>query len=297
MPEQSQARAFIDKIQKDNVTMLASVVSWGVLSSVIPILVAIVAVSSLVLRDTARQRVLIQKLSQLLQHSLTQGDLRLLVHVAVRHTGLLSILGIVGIAWGASNVGGAVSTVFQPIFQVRGRPILREKVIDIAMILVFTVLMLVTITATTGGALLDRALSSAPVPAATSFAIGTVISLLAGLLLFSALYSVFPNVEPRFKRGHVWKGAVVAALLFQVLSYVWPLYAVLFHPQRYGALFAPIVVLGVWIYFFSLILVLGAEIVAFGCLSEAGRAGEAVGPAPDGTVPQRITNIPHAAGE
>jgi len=290
--EQSTARAFITKVRKDNITMLASVVSWGVLSSVIPILVAIIAICGWVLHDPDRQRVVIKRLSQILQHSLTEGDLRTLVHVAVQHTGLLSVLGVLGILWGASNVGGAVSTVFQPIFQVRGRPILREKIIDVAMIFIFTVLMLVIITATTAGALLDRLLSRAPLSRATSFATGTVISLLAAFLLFWILYSVFPNIEPRFKRRHVWKGALIAALLYQILSYVWPLYAVLFHPQRYGALFAPIIVLGVWIYFFSLILVLGAEVVAFGSLAEASGAGQAIGPAPDGTVPQRMADWP-----
>ena len=51
----------------------------------------------------------------------------------------------------------------------------------------------------------------------------------------------------------------------------------------------PIVVVGVWIYFFALILVLGAEAVAFGALADARAAGQSVGPAPDGTVPQRIS--------
>lgn len=292
MPEQFSTRAFLTKVHKDNITMLASVVSWGILCSVIPILVAIIAIASWLLQSAVRRRELTKRLSQILQHSLTQGELRMLIHVAVQHSGLLSILGIAGITWGASNIGGAMSTVFQPIFQVRGRPILREKIIDIVMILVFTVLMLVILITTTLGALLDRALARAPLPAATSFTIGTIISLLAAVLLFTTLYSVFPNVEPRFKKGNVWKGALVAAVLFQAFSYVWPLYAILFHPHRYGALFAPIVVLGVWIYFFSLILVMGAEVVAFGCLRDAQRAGEAVGPAPDGTVPQRMEPVP-----
>lgn len=270
--------------------MLASVVSWNVLSSVIPILVAIIAMSGWLLHDPTRQRVVIRQLSQILQHSLTTGDLRTLVRVAVRHTGLLIVGGVVGILWGASNVGGAVATVFQPIFHVRGRSIIREKIIDVAMIFVFTVLMLVIVTATTGGALLDRLIPRSPLSPVASFITGTIVSLLAAFLLFCILYTVFPHIEPRFKKGHIWKGALVAALLLQVLSYVWPLYAVLFHPQRYGALFAPIIVLGVWIWFFSLILVLGAEVVAFGSLSEAGAAGKAVGPAPDGTVPQHIAD-------
>lgn len=295
MTRHSRVRAFVDKVMKDNVTMLASVVAWGVLSSVIPIVVGLIAISGLVLRDPVRQRIVIDHVSQALQQVLSPGDLRTLVQVVVQHTGLLGILGVVGVLWGSSNVGGAISTVFQPIFQVRGRPRLQEKLIDVVMIFVFTILMLVILTATTAGALLDHLLAHAPLTAASSLAIGTTVSLLAAFLLFFVIYAVFPNIEPHFRVGHVWKGALIAALLFQGLSYVWPLYALFFHPQRYGAVLAPIVILGVWIYFFSLILVLGAEVVAFGALAEARAAGEAIGPAPDGTVPQRMDRSEAAA--
>jgi hypothetical protein len=42
-----------------------------------------------------------------------------------------------------------------------------------------------------------------------------------------------------------------------------------------------------WIYFFPLILVAGAEVVAIGSIREAEERGEEVGPEPDGTVPQQ----------
>jgi YihY family inner membrane protein len=283
-----RVRPFISKVLKDNVTMLASVVAWGVLSSIIPILVGLIAISGLVLRDPVKQRIIIASLSKALQHVLTSADLRALVHLVVGHTGLLGILGAVGILWGASNIGGAIATVFQPIFQVRGRPLLQQKLLDVGMIFVFTILMLVIVAATTGGTLLHRFLSSAPLTAESSFIIGSVVSLLAAFLLFFVIYAVFPNIEHRFRVGHVWQGAGIAALLFQVLSYIWPLYVVVFHPQRYGAILAPIVILGVWIYFFALILVLGAEVVAFGALADARAAGQRLGPTPDGTVPQRM---------
>lgn len=174
---------------------------------------------------------------------------------------------------GASNIGGGISTVFQPIFQVRGRPIVQEKLLDLGMVFVFTILMLVIVSATTVGALLDRLAAHAPITAGSSFVIDTVVSMLAAFLLFFVLYAVFPNIEPRFKVGHVWRGALVASLLFQAMSFIWPLYAHFFHPQRFGAVLAPIVVFGVWIYFFALILVVGAEVVAFGALNEARAAG------------------------
>lgn len=268
--------------------MLASVVAWGVLSSIIPILVGLIAISGLVLRDPARQRTVIAGLSQALKHVLTSADLRTLVHLLVHHSGLLGLLGIVGMFWGASNIGGAIATVFQPIFQVRGRPLLQEKLLDVVMIFVFTILMLVIIAATTASTLLDDLLSNAPLTGASSFIVGSIVSLLAAFLLFFVIYAVFPNIDHRFRVGHVWQGAGIAALLFQALSYIWPLYVILFHPQRYGAILAPIVILGVWIYFFALILVVGAEVVAFGALGDARAARQPIGPLPDGTVPQRM---------
>lgn len=279
---------FIHKLLKDNVTMLASVVAWGILSSVIPLALGLIAISGLLLNDPVRQRIIIETLSRALQHVLTSADLRALVHVVVLHLSLLGVLGALGILWGASNIGGAIATVFQPIFQVRGRPIWGQKLLDIGMIFVFTLLMLVIIIGTTSGALLDHLVARAPLNDVSSFVIGTGISLLASFLLFFVIYAVFPNIEHRFRVGHVWRGAAIAALLFQGLSYIWPLYVLVVHPQRYGAILAPIVILGVWIYFFALILVLGAEVVAFGALSQARAEGLLVGPAPDGTVPQRM---------
>jgi membrane protein len=285
--ERSRARAFFNKVRLDNITMLASVVAWGVLSSVIPIVAGLIAISGVVLRDHVRERIVIDHLSQALQNVLSPSDLSALVQLVVQHTGLFGVLGVAGVVWGGSNVGGSISTAFQPIFQVRGRSIIHEKLIDIGMIFVFTFLMLVIITGTTAGAILDRLVDNAPFGATSSFVIGTVISLLASFLLFFVIYAVFPNIDPRFKVGHVWQGTLIAALLFQGMSYIWPLYAHFFRPQRYGAVLAPIVVLGVWIYFFSLILVLGAEVIAFGALKEARAAGKPIGPSPDGTVPQR----------
>jgi membrane protein len=283
----SDWRWLVEKVRKDNLPMLAAVVSWGVLMAVVPTVVALSAVIGFLLNDPERQREAIQHLSAITHYSMSQSDLRQLVRDAVRHSGLLAVLGAGGIAFGASTVGGAISTVFQPIFGVRGRPILQQKLIDVGMILVFTVLMLVILVATTAGTLLDSLFSHLAISPETSLATGTAVSLVAAFLLFATLYTVFPNIEPRFKRGHIWKGAAVAAILFQILSYVWPLYVTLFRPQRYGLVFAPVVVLGAWIYAFSWILVIGAELVAHGSLAEAQAAGVPVGPAPDGTVPQR----------
>jgi uncharacterized BrkB/YihY/UPF0761 family membrane protein len=144
----------------------------------------------------------------------------------------------------------------------------------------------VIIAGTTAGAVLDRLVSGFPLSGVGSFIIGTAISVLAAFLLFASIYLVFPNVEPRFRVGNVWRGAFTAAVLFQILSFVWPVYAHFSHFSKYGAVLFSLLVLTAWLYFFSIILLVGAEVVAIGAIREAQSEGQAVGPAPGGTVPQ-----------
>jgi membrane protein len=267
------ALSFIQKLMKDNIGMLASVISWSLLTSIVPIVLGLVAISGLFMGDPGARRTVIDHLSQALQGVLTPNDLTNLVDVAIHHTGLLGIVGFLGVLWGGANVGGAISTVFQPIFQTTGRSFVREKLIDIGMIFVFTLLMLIILASTIASAVLDRMVSGFPLTGYSSLIIGTIISLMAAFLLFVVIYAVFPTVTVRSKVRSVWRGALLAAVLFQLLTYVWPLYAHFVHFSRYGAVLAPIVVLAAWIYFFSLILLLGAEVVAFGALGGDGVSG------------------------
>lgn len=276
---------FVHKVMKDNITFLASAVAWTLLTSVVPIIVGMVAISSLFLRDPASQRAVVEHLSSALQGTLQPQDIKQLVTTSIQHSGVFALIGIVGILWAGSNVGGVFSTVFQPIFEVNGRDILKEKVLDVAMILVFVALMVVIVVATTAGAVITRLFPTAPIPGGTAFLFGTAISLAAAFLLFAVLYLVFPNVQPRFTMSHIWRGSLVAAILFQILSFIWPLYTQLSHFSRYGAVIAPMIILAAWIYFFALILMVGAEIVAFKAIEAANRTGQSIGPPPENFVP------------
>jgi membrane protein len=280
-------RAFIEKYMKDNVGMLTSVLAWTLLTSIVPLVVGLLAICGFVLQDPATRAQVVEHLSQALQGALGRQEIAGLATVVVRNHGLFAVIGVIGVLWGASNVGGALSTVFQPIFQVRGRNFFKEKLIDLGMFFVFAALMLVIVASTTASALLDRLVARATFGLGTLI-VGTIVSLVAAFVLFALIYIVFPNAEPRFKLRNVWPGATVAAVLFQLLTYIFPLYARLSHFQKYGAVLFPILLLTAWIYFFSIILLIGAEIVSFEALRQARAEGQRVGPPPDGTVPQRM---------
>ncbi len=80
--------------------------------------------------------------------------------------------------------------------------------------------------------------------------------------MFLAVYWVVPNARMRF-RG-IWRGALLAAVLFVAISQLFPLYL-----RFFGGGFAAYKTLGLflllmtWFYFLARILVLGAELNAF----------------------------------
>lgn len=286
MNQHPDLKTFVEKVGKDNIGMLAAFVSWSVLTSIIPIVVGLMAISSLFLRDPHAQSVVISHLAQAMRGAFSKAELQQIVRTSTQHAGLLGLIGLLGTFWGASNIGGSLSTAFQAVFEVHGRPFIKEKLIDIGMLFVFTALMFVIIGGTLAGAILNQLFSGFPIPGVAQWIIGTVISLLSAFLLFCAIYLVFPHINPPFKFQNIWRGALLSAILFWLLSYMWPIYAHYAHFGRFGKLVTPILLLTAWIYLFAMITVIGAELVAFASIRDAQEHGRSVGPEPQENVPQ-----------
>lgn len=281
------AKTFFKKWSKDNVGALSSMVSWNILTSLVPIIVGLLAISGFVLQgNPSTENSVVAHLSASLHGVLTPADLRTLVKASIRHAGLLGVIGLLGALWGGSRVGSSISTAFQAIFETGSRSFIKEKLIDIGMILVMTVLLIVIIAGTTAAAVVQQLFKGFPLSGPVTFLIGVALSLLAGFLLFASIYLAFPNVKVRLRIGNVWRGALAASILFTILSLIWPIYAKFAHFSRYGAVLFPILILTAWISFFSTILLAGGEMVAIGAIGEAKKEGRSVGPEPQETVPQ-----------
>lgn len=285
MDNHPKLRDFITKLGTDNIGMLAAFVSWSILTSIVPIIVGLVALSSLFFRDPHSQAVVISHLSNATQHAFSAKEIKAIVKGSAQHSGILGLIGFVGVLWGGANVGGSLSTAFQAIFEVQGRSFIKEKLIDVGMVFVFTILMIVIIAGSSAAPILTGMLNHVPVPFLT-WLVGILIDVVAAFLLFGAIYLVLPNIKPAFRFGNVWRGALLSSILFTILSQVWNVYASFQHFGKYGVLLSSLLIFTAWIYFFSMITMVGAEIVAFEAIEEAKREGKSVGPQPKESVPQ-----------
>jgi membrane protein len=270
-------KRYVDKIRRDNLRFLVAAVAWNILISVAPIAIGMLAAANLIFRSASQRHVIVRQVSRALQGVMGPKYLEHLVNLTVQHAGLFAVFALAAVLWAAENIGFAVSQSFEAMFEVRPRNFWQEKLVHLAMLLVFVVLMFLIAAGT-------AALYHLPIPGALDPVLRTAFTLAAAFILFSVTYIVYPNTKKRFTLENVWRGGLLAAVLFQLLTFVWPLYEA--HFSKYGGLLFPLLVLTLWIYFFSLILLIGAEVVAILTIKDAEQHGEGDGPSPDGNVPQ-----------
>jgi membrane protein len=279
---------YMDKVRKDNLRFLTAAVAWNLLVSVVPIAIGILALTGLVFHGSSQQQEIVRFTSRAFQGVMKPPYLEKLVTITLGHSVILAATAVLGVIWAAEQVGFALACAFEAMFEVAPRKFVWEKLLHVLMFLVFVVLMLMIVATTVARSVIDQHLSHASTAASLlQFPLTTLVSLLMAFVLFAVIYFAYPNVHLNIRVRHVWTGAAAAAVLFQILTFIWPLYVESL--SKYGGILFPILVLVLWIYFFSMILLMGGELVAILSIRYAEEHGIEVGPKPDGTVPGHMT--------
>ena len=178
-------------------------------------------------------------------------------------TGVFAIVALLGFLWTASGLFGAMEKAFARAFRTNERSFLRQKLMSLAMMGLFTVLALAGVGTSALLPLLDQ-IPGVPISLTTGWlgvALQVVIGTVSGFLLYFAIYYVVPNRRQRL-RG-VLPAALAAGVAFEALTLVFPLY-IRFNQgiNMYGRTFALFFVLLAFFYFLGMITMLGAEINA-----------------------------------
>jgi len=197
-----------------------------------------------------------------------------MIDAAIRSRGSITAVGIIFLLWGALGFFGAVSRGINRAFS-DGKPlfILREKLLGILLILFSGGLILASVAIgfvtsylqNQTREIVDRFQGGDVVVAL----IGSVVPFLLVFVAYLVLYRVVPSQKVTF--GDVWPGAFVAAVLWTLLRVGYTIYVTRF--ANFEDLFGPlaaIITLIVFIYFASVVLLVGAE-VARANLIEAGQ--------------------------
>ena len=182
-------------------------------------------------------------------------------------SGALTIVGLVGMAWSASAMFGAIRKSLNIAWDTDvHRPVVQQKLIDLGMVLGLGMLLAASVAGTaalrTFRALSDDALG--PLSTGTGFFWSVLPFLLPAVFSFTVfmlVYRYVPNVAAAFR--DVWPGALLATLLFELLKNAFALYVANFNSYAgaYGAL-GGILLFLLWTYLTSNILLIGAELAS-----------------------------------
>ncbi len=249
-------KAMVRETNEDNLTDWAGAVTYAGVMALFPFLLFIVALGSLVITP-AQAESIVEQLGQIAPSNVTQilGD-RIRAISSESKTGLLTIGAVVAL-WSASSGVAGLQRALNTIYGVReGRPFWRARGLALVMTLYASVLALVA------GLV---AVVTPVVADAVGGPVGTAVTLLrlpvAGLvmmLLWATLYYLLPDVEQEFK--FITPGLVFGVIVWVLASWGFSNYVSHFgsYEATYGSL-GGIIVMLLWMYISSLVVLLGAE--------------------------------------
>ncbi len=277
----------IQELSADDATHMAAGVAYYALFSIFPLMLGLTSILSFFVGSQEVRTELMGFIAQYLPGSrdlITQN-----VDLAFRLRGAIGIFSIIGLLWSASAVFGAISRAVNRAWDVhKDRPVYVGKPRQILMAFGVGVVFVMSVGAS---ALLRIAgLTEETQTAMSSMASGAsgrvflqAVSFVLTLMILLVVYKFLPNTKTHWR--YIWPGAVVGAVLLEVLKNLFLIYVNRFSnfENVYGSL-SPVVALLLWAYVSSFILILGAELSSeYGRLRsnvERGMLLHAEGPAP-----------------
>jgi membrane protein len=251
----------VEKFVEDQAPNWAIIIAWNALFAMFPMVLVVAAILGIVLQVAGITTTQIYtKLLSLIPDPQTVPDLVRVLTGVKEQTGLLAVVGLIGLIWGGSALFGAMEQAFAIAYHVRPRSFIPGKLMSVAMIFLFTILAGVAVTTSSVLPALNQ-LPNMPAFLAGGAAavLQLVIGIVAGFLLYLVIYFVVPN--RRLRLGQVWPGALVAGILFEVVTLIFPIYLSLNKGlNAYGKTFGLFFLLMTFFYFVGLITMVGVEV-------------------------------------
>ncbi|MDB5033275.1 MAG: ribonuclease [Chlorobi bacterium] len=250
---------------KDKCPRLGAALSYYTLFSLAPVLVIAIAIAGMLFGDEAARGQIVEQLRGLVGVEGAKAVQTMLENA--RHPSdsiIATIIGFVTLLVGATGAFVELQDSLNTIWDVMAKPgrgimgLLKDRLLSFGIVIGVGFLLLVSL-------VLSAALTALGTYLGNSFAgsaliwqgVNQVISFGVITLLFAMIYKILPDVELDWK--DVWIGACVTSVLFTIGKFLIGLYLGNSSiASTYGAA-GSVVVLLVWVYYTSQILLFGAE--------------------------------------
>lgn len=250
---------------EDNALRLSAALAYYSIFSIAPLLIIAISVAGLVLGPEAVRGHLQGQLEGYIGTQAAQS-VQSMVQSASKpsQSWFGAIIGFATLLLGASGVFGQLKDALNTIWEVQAAPgtglwrLVRDRLLNFGMVLVIGFLLLTSLVVTTALAALSGYFESLfGIPAVVGGVFGFLVSLGVVTALFAVIFKVLPDARIAWR--HVWIGAFVTGLLFELGKF-----GLGFYLGREGTASgfgaaSSVVLLLLWVYYASCILLFGAE--------------------------------------
>ena len=250
----------------DNVPRMGAALAYYTLFALAPILVVVIAVGGMAFGPEAVRGEIVAQIQDLVGRDGALAVQAILEGAAKSRWSIpATIIGAVTFFLGATGAFLELQDDLDAIWRVKPRSrgnflrdLLMQRIISFGLVLGFAFLLLTSLVVSAALAAVHTYIGSAFPGVGELWAAGyAVVSLGVITLLFAMIFKVLPDVK--LKWADVWVGALATAVLFTVGKFLIGLYlGTSSFVSTYGAAGSVIVVL-VWVYYSSQIILLGAE--------------------------------------
>ena len=255
---------FYRKAYEDNVTGLSGMVAYNMLLSVFPLALLALFIAGRVLESGELEASVLDDLRRLFPNAAESTLTRALDRVRDSSTGF-GVAALLASVYIGSSFWGAIDTAFCRIYHVRCRTWVEQKRFALAMLVVVLLFMAATVAVPTLQSLLVAGADDLPFGLSDIPGLVYGLTLGAGLvLLFGVLCVIYWTVPNRpMPWRAIWPGAAAATLAMGVVDYAFPAYlSGVSTIARFGTTFVFVVIVLVWFYAVSFIILGGAAINA-----------------------------------
>lgn len=270
------------KVLEDDVFVMASAVSFNIVIATIPLALLGIGLTAYVLSSRVADpvgaivAVLADNLPQASGGADPSAVVRGIVSGVLARRSRFTLLGAAFFAWLATRLVGTLRAVLREIFDIaQARGIIRGKLFDVQVVIIGVVLLTLNLGVTVTMEAAVRYGSEVFGLGGTT--VGTAEYVMGSLVAFASIWTLFLVVYRYLPARHIpWRAAVVAATFsstgHEVLKegFSWYATGVADYSSTWGNL-ATVAILFFWIYYESLVFILGGEIAQVYTMRKAVR--------------------------
>jgi len=250
---------------QDGALRLSAALAYYSVFSIAPLLIIAISIAGWALGPEAVTGQLDNQMKSYIGAEAAEAVQSLVKGAASKDDSLLGgIIGFATLMIGASGIFGQLKDALNTIWEVKPKSglgimgFIRDRILNFSMVLVIGFLLLVSLTLTTALAAASDFMSRIfELPAPAWGIIGFVFSFGMVTLLFAFIFKLLPDAKIEWR--NVWVGAVLTALLFELGKFGLSFYLGRESTASSFGAAGSVVLLLLWVYYASAILLLGAE--------------------------------------